>query len=96
MASNRLERRSNSGCDWDKRHVTRDDEPVIEMVYRKLKKGYDHRLSHFQYCASPSRLLHYFCFIVLGLKGKLKVDDKVVDLEGEDGAKSIKIEAGGT
>ena len=76
--------------------MTRDDQPVIEMVYRKLKKGYDHRLSHFQYCASPSRLLHYFCFIVLGLKGKLKVDDKMVDLEGEDGAKSIKIEAGGT
>ncbi|KAF8879534.1 hypothetical protein CPB84DRAFT_1793290 [Gymnopilus junonius] len=47
---------------------------------------------------SPSRLLHYFCFIVLGLKGTLHDnDDKVVALEGEEGgAISTKIEAGRT
>ncbi|KAF8887638.1 hypothetical protein CPB84DRAFT_1786763 [Gymnopilus junonius] len=47
---------------------------------------------------SPSRLLHYFCFIVLSLKGTLHDnDDKVVALEGEEGgAISTKIEAGRT
>ncbi|KAF8958685.1 hypothetical protein BDZ97DRAFT_1840862 [Flammula alnicola] len=47
---------------------------------------------------SPSRLLHYFCFVVLGLKGTVHADDdQVVALEGEEGrALSIGIEAGGT
>ncbi|KAF8882316.1 hypothetical protein CPB84DRAFT_1790988 [Gymnopilus junonius] len=47
---------------------------------------------------SPSRLLHYFCFIILGLKGTLHDNnDKVVALEGEEGgAISTKIEAGRT
>ncbi|KAF8880343.1 hypothetical protein CPB84DRAFT_278240 [Gymnopilus junonius] len=43
-------------------------------------------------------LLHYFCFIVLGLKGTLHIEGgKVVALEGEEsGEVGINVEAGGT
>ena len=46
---------------------------------------------------SPSRLLHYFCFIVLGLPGTLHVaDGRRIFLERKEDGLGINIEAGGT